>query len=139
MTVSAINTNSYSNTSSAAETAATASSNTLNQDSFLKLLMTQMTTQNPLNPTSDTEFISQLAQFNSLQTATEMQADVSKLRTEQQFTTANALLGRGVELKDGQTGFVSAVQVEDGTPRVIVNDQAYDLDQVSYVVQATQS
>ncbi len=139
MTVSAINSSSYSNTATAAETTATAKSDILNQDSFLKLLMTQMTNQNPLNPTSDTEYITQLAQFNSLQTATQIQTGVSELRTEQQFTNANALLGRAVALKDGQTGYVSAVQVEDGTPKIIVNDQTYDLDQVCGVVAGNQS
>ena len=37
----------------------------LGQDAFLQLLCTQMQYQDPLNPSSDTEFISQLASFSS--------------------------------------------------------------------------
>ena len=41
--------------------------NALGKDEFLQLLVTQMQYQDPLNPTSDTEFIAQMAQFSSLE------------------------------------------------------------------------
>ena len=43
------------------------SSSELNKDTFLKLLVTQMQNQDPLNPMEDREFISQMAQFSSLE------------------------------------------------------------------------
>jgi flagellar basal-body rod modification protein FlgD len=42
-------------------------SNVLDKDDFLKLLVTQLQNQDPLNPTDSTEFVSQLAQFSSLE------------------------------------------------------------------------
>lgn len=42
-------------------------SNELGKDAFLNLLVTQLRYQDPLNPTADTEFVSQLAQFTSLE------------------------------------------------------------------------
>ena len=40
-------------------------SSELGKDAFLQLLVTQMQNQDPLNPSSDTEFIAQLAQFST--------------------------------------------------------------------------
>lgn len=41
--------------------------NSLDKEAFLKLLVTQLANQNPLNPVEDKEFIAQLAQFSSLE------------------------------------------------------------------------
>lgn len=51
----------------------------LGQDAFLKLLVTQLQHQDPLNPLDDTEFIAQLAQFSSLEKLTEMAATLARL------------------------------------------------------------
>ena len=51
----------------------------LGQDAFLKLLVTQLQHQDPLNPLDDTEFIAQLAQFSSLEKLTEMAASLERL------------------------------------------------------------
>ena len=107
---------------------------TLTQEDFLKLLVAKMGAQDPLNPTQDSEFISQMAQFSTLEQSKAMQSDVNKLRTQQAMTEANGLLGRTVKLDNGTgalvSGTVSAVLMDQGTPKLIVNDQAYDLDQV---------
>lgn len=44
-----------------------ATKTTLEKDTFLKLLTTQLSNQDPLNPVDDTEFLAQLAQFSSLE------------------------------------------------------------------------
>src|SRR5438874_821698 len=114
---------------------------TLNQDDFLKLVMAQMTNQDPLNPQKDTEFIAQMTQFSALEQSKSMQLDIARLQTDQQFMQANAVLGRVVALQDEQGalvhGIVSAVQVEAGTPKLIVNGQAYDLSTLLSVEPAT--
>jgi flagellar basal-body rod modification protein FlgD len=100
---------------------------TLNQDDFLKLLVTQLTSQDPLNPKQDTEFIAQMTQFSALEQTKSMQQDLARMQ-------ANSLIGRRVELQiDGETstaGVVSAVFVEAGTPKIVVNNELYDLDQM---------
>ena len=113
---------------------------TLNQDDFLKLLVTQLASQDPLNPQQDTQFIAQMAQFTALEQAKEMATNIASLRTEQEFLQANALLGRTVALQTGQdtstTGTVSAVEVDAGTPKLVVNGQPYDLSQVLTITLA---
>ncbi len=113
---------------------------TLGQEDFLKLLVTQLTNQDPLNPKQDTEFIAQMAQFSSLEQAKSMQADIARLSNDQQFLQANSLLGRTVELQDSKDtrvrGTVDGVRIEAGTPKIVVNNQAYDLSQVLSIAQA---
>lgn len=52
----------------------TRATDTLGRDAFLQLLTTQLAHQDPLEPTKDTEFIAQLAQFSSLEQLTQMRA-----------------------------------------------------------------
>lgn len=116
---------SYSATDTASATSST--TKTLGQDDFLKLLVTQMTSQDPMNPMTDTSFIAQMAQFTSLEQSKAMQSDMSLLQ-------ANSMIGRQVSLEkdngDKVTGIVDGVQISEGTPQIIVNGQAYDVDQV---------
>ncbi len=113
---------------------------TLGQNDFLQLLVTQMTTQDPMNPKTDTEFIGQMAQFSSLEQNKLIEQQLSSLRADQQVSQAHNVLGRQVELQadDGTvvTGTVSAVKIEAGTPKILVNGQAYDLNQIKSVSMA---
>ena len=72
-------------------TSSTPASQTLTQANFLQLLVTQMTSQDPLNPESDTEFASQLAQFSALQQSQNMAGDMQELQ-------ANSLIGSTVSV-----------------------------------------
>jgi len=104
---------------------------TLTQDDFLKLLVAQLQAQDPLNPESDTEFVSQMANFTTLEQSKEMTADIQQLGTQQQLLQANDLIGRTVTLgnADGSltSGTVTGVLVQSGVPSMIVNGQVYDM------------
>ena len=109
---------------------------TLNQADFLKLLVTQLSAQDPLNPVSDTDFASQMAQFSTLQATQTMQSD---LTSGLALLEAGSFLGKSVNIQDstGQTvtGTVTAVQYQGDSPSVVVNGQAYDISQVTSVSQ----
>lgn len=111
--------------------------NSLGQDDFLKLLVTKMTAQDPMNPQADTDFIAQMAQFSSLEQTKTMTSDLASLRTQQEMLTANGLIGRTVTLNDGEKnigeGMVSSVAVKDGDLRLQVNGQDYGLNQVGLI------
>lgn len=111
-----------------------APSKKLGQDDFIKLLVTQMTTQDPLNPQKDTEFIGQMAQFSALEGNKSMQSELQTLR-------ANQMLGQTVQIKlDEDTnilGQVTAVDSTSGQPKLIVGDNSYFLKDVVRVEQAS--
>ena len=106
----------------------------LGQNDFLRLLLTKLTSQDPLNPEKDSDFIAQMAQFSSLEQSKAMQKDMSALRLEQQLLQASALIGQTVQLqiddKTATAGIVSSVRIEEGTPRLVVNGNPYTLSQV---------
>lgn len=113
----------------------------LSQQDFLKLLVAQMTSQDPLNPQSNTDFAAQMAQFSALQTAQQTQTQVTELNSQQQVLQANDLIGRAVTLLGSDSsvasGTVSGVQMSSGTPMLVVNGISYDLSQVLSIQPAT--
>jgi flagellar basal-body rod modification protein FlgD len=53
----------------------------LGRDAFLRLLVTQMQHQDPLEPQENGEFLAQLAQFTSLESLQDIRGDIAALRT----------------------------------------------------------
>ncbi len=105
----------------------------LGQEDFLKLLTVELSTQDPLDPKKDSEFISQIMQISSLEQAKATQEDIAAMRYEQRLLQANAMLGQEVDLDhDGkaQSGAVSEVRLEDGVPKLVVSGKTYDFAQV---------
>src|ERR1039457_5446782 len=100
-TISAIS--STSDSSSASDTLSGMSSRTLSQGDFLKLLVTQMTSQDPMNPQSDTQMAAQMAQFTSLQQTNTMSTNIASMLTQQQVSQADGLLGKTVTLQVNDT------------------------------------
>lgn len=74
MTISTGNSylDSLANTSTTSSTTTVKDNKTLDQSDFLKLLTTQMQTQDPLNPTDNTQMVAQMAQFSSTTGIAEM-------------------------------------------------------------------
>jgi flagellar basal-body rod modification protein FlgD len=72
----------------------------LGKDDFLKLFVTQLSKQDPTNPVNDREFISQMAQFSSLEQMNNVANNMSELKTIQ----ANSLIGKLITGKDSLNG-----------------------------------
>ena len=121
MSTSSVSGTNTQNTS--AQTTTSTSKNTLGQDAFLKLLMTQLRNQDPLQPTDNTAFIAQLAQFSSLQEVQGISTNLKSYTSSQPILEASNLIGRTVTGKDSDSntvqGKVSSVRFDSGN--VILN------------------
>ncbi|MEI6874720.1 MAG: flagellar hook assembly protein FlgD [Spirochaetota bacterium] len=110
---------------------------TLDRDDFLKILITQLQHQDPSAPLEDKEFISQMAQFSSLEQMTNMSQGFSKLSGLLASSEASGFLGKNVQISEGDksiTGLVTEV-IRGDHPLLGVNGQYYEVDQVQKIVQ----
>ncbi len=107
----------------------------LGKDDFLKLLIAQLSNQDPTSPMENTEFIAQMAQFSSLEQMTNMNAEFSKLNTTLTSNSAMGTLGKTVDLDlNGvtTTGVVTAI-TGGASPQVQVNGMLFDMNRISTV------
>jgi len=112
--------------------------NTLGKDDFLKLLIVQLENQDPTKPLEDKEFISQMAQFSSLEQMTEMNATLSNMILNYKSNLSYSLLGNFVEVFDSATGktnsgMVTEVSFKETGPEIILNGLSYGIDDVTKV------
>lgn len=109
----------------------TTNKSTLDKDAFLGLLVAQMKYQDPLEPTSNTEFVAQYAQFSSLEQMQNMSATL-------ELSRASALVGQVVSVNttnsNGQAvqlqGKVDYVIYENSKAYVSIGGALYSLDDV---------
>ncbi|WP_331270664.1 flagellar hook assembly protein FlgD [Treponema bryantii] len=110
-------------------------SNVLGKDDFLKLLITQLQNQDPTSPMENTEFISQMAQFSSLEQMTNMSSSFSKMAAYISSSEATATLGKTVELDIGDTNVQGIVEgaTRGENPQILVNGMYYSMDKIRAV------
>ena len=83
---------------------ATYSASNIQMD-YMKLLITQLQNQNPMEPLSNNEMAAQLAQFSQLQQLETMNDNFAKVLSTSELTYANSLLGKEVAFKpETETG-----------------------------------
>ena len=111
---------------------------TLGYDQFLQLLCAEMQYQDPLEPTSNTDYVAQMATFSQLE------ATLSLTETQENANAGN-LVGKQVILKvesetTGQTTYVDGrvdyVMYENGEVFLSVNDQLYPASSLDTVADA---
>jgi flagellar basal-body rod modification protein FlgD len=109
----------------------------LGKDDFLKILITQLSYQDPTAPMEDKEFIAQMAQFSTLEQMTGMAGDFARLTEMLTNTEAVTALGKTVELNLGEEivqGAVKAVS-RGANPQILVNGTYYEWDKVVRVFE----
>jgi len=98
-----------------------------NVQDFLKILLAQITYQDPLKPVDNQQFLAQLAQFTSLEQTQQINTKIDALLTAQSTLQSVGLLGRTVEMSaeaGGISGTVSSISLVDGTPTLALTTPA---------------
>ena len=126
---------------SATTGASTKASSELGKDAFLKLLVAQMKYQDPMNPTSNTDFIAQTAQFTVVEKLQAMSDQNDKLLASQNQLTASTFIGRDLAwtTKDDsgnevtKSGTVTGVSFTADGPKLRVGKEDIALSSVTAV------
>lgn len=99
---------------------------TLGQEDFLTLLVTQLKNQDPLNPLDNEAFVAQLAQFSTVSGITEVGSTLGRLETlasGEQRASAPGWIGRTVTASDGVSGRVASVSLlPEGGVSLVLDD-----------------
>lgn len=119
------------------EKASGTGSGAFDQDSFLKILVAQLSNQDPLNPLDQNEFIAQMAQFTQVEQTLKLNENLETLGNTLRFSSS-LLVGAHVQYagEDGQiaTGTIQAVLFEKDAVRVRMADGTEcPLDSISTV------
>lgn len=110
-------------------------SQNLDKDDFLKILMVQLSHQDPTDPMKDRDFIAQMAQFSSLEQMTNMSKNFGDLTSLFTAGQASQMLGKDVEIAQGtETVQGKVTEVTTGKyPQVFVDGRFYDFSQITKV------
>ena len=139
---------------SQATTAKTDPGGELDKNAFLKLLVTQLENQDPLDPQDNSEFVAEMAQFSSLEQMTNMNESLGKINTlvSNMDTSVlvgqlSSMIGKGLDWEEpvqttdengnpvitseSLSGVITGVNVSDGVTKVVVeteDGQKYKVD-----------
>ncbi|HEX7058025.1 MAG TPA: flagellar hook capping FlgD N-terminal domain-containing protein [Bacilli bacterium] len=112
-------------------------SKNLGKDEFMKILIAQLSNQDPMQPLQDQDFIAQMAQFTTLEQTMNMASEIRLLR--QSLGWSASLLGKTVTWQDltaadetaqMKSGVVSAIVIKDGVQHAQVGEEEIPLDQI---------
>lgn len=98
-------------------------SNAINQEEFLKVLLTQLRFQDPMKPLDNQEFLAQMAQFSSLEQTRQLNEHIDNLLTVQSATQSIGLIGKTVEVASNgasAVGTVTTINFREGVPLLTV-------------------
>jgi len=120
----------------------------LDSDTFLELLITEIQNQDPMEPMSNSEICEQLSQIWELQsnmdlsdTLESLSSNLESVALAQNLASANSMIGRlavGETEENGEiAGYVNGVTIEDGKIKVYIAEHTCDLEDISEVLDAS--
>jgi flagellar basal-body rod modification protein FlgD len=94
--------------------------------SLLQIILTQLTYQDPLKPVDNFEFVSQLAQFTTLEQTRQLTDKMDNLLSVQSATQTLGLLGKKVDIKTDsgdRTGIVKGISFKESEPKLTIETE----------------
>ncbi len=109
-------------------------------DDFMKMLLAQLSNQNPLEPMDDTEMMSQFTQLNSLQELQSIGSAITQVSADSRMSYAANLIGKQVTVQtaDGviDQGPVTAFVLSEDGLLIEINENGYTLEDIVLVEEA---
>ncbi len=99
--ITTTNTTSTTTSTNSASAMTDAANDTLGKDAFLKLLIAELSNQDPLNPMEDREFVSQMATFSSLEQMQNMNKTLESMAEANKFSAVQ-YIGKAVAFTKGE-------------------------------------
>jgi flagellar basal-body rod modification protein FlgD len=97
----------------------------LTASDFVKMMITQLQNQDPLNPTDSGQMMQQMSEIGQMQSTTQLQTTLSTLGSQTQIGAASSLLGKKVTGIDATnntvSGLVSSVQVNSSGVNLLLD------------------
>jgi flagellar basal-body rod modification protein FlgD len=107
----------------------------LGKDDFLKILITQLSQQDPTSPMKDQEFIAQMAQFSSLEQMKNISSGISRMEAKQAYSVVGKIIS-GPDLVTGEdvVGIAGAIFFDaEGKTFVRVNGRTVDVEKINLI------
>ena len=108
-----------SNSSSGSAAASAANPYNMTPEDFIQLMVTQLQNQDPTQPTSNQDLLSQMSEIGQLESSTSLQSTMSSVTLQTQVGSASALIGKTVTGVDASnntsSGVVNSVSVAGGS------------------------
>ena len=110
----------------------------LKTEDFIKMMITQLQNQDPLEPAKNQELLAQMSQIGQLQSSTSLQESLKGMVLQNQIGAASGLIGKTVQGLDAQnepvSGLVNSVRVSpDGVSLELDNGKTLELARVTAI------
>jgi flagellar basal-body rod modification protein FlgD len=90
----------------------------LKSEDFIKMMVTQLQNQDPLQPTKNEELLAQMSQIGQLEASTDLQTSLKTITLQNNLSSAGNLIGKMVTGQDDRgvpiNGLVNSVKIVDG-------------------------
>ena len=107
---------------------------------FLKLMITELQNQDPLNPMDNAQILNQVGQLQAISTSTRLNTTLDGMQLAQDVASASALVNKGVVALDdaGQltTGYVDSVTIVENEVKVNIGEQSIKLSNIKQIFGA---
>jgi len=117
-----VNTSNSSNSNSGSSTSTGNAINDIDMNTFLKLMITELQQQDPLNPMDNKDMLNQIAQIRAVGASDQLTKTLNSVLLGQNISSATSLIGADVSAvtDDGQsvTGIVSRIAIDKGVPKL---------------------
>lgn len=110
----------------------------LDLEAFLKLLIAELRSQDPMEPMDNSELLGQVSQIREIESNLRLTETLEAVQLSEKLSAAASMLGQTITALDDQgqfvTGVVDRVSVENNVPKLHLGDYAVDLKNIKEIL-----